>query len=399
MQTKTFSNLQLKDEFLLDPEVIFLNHGSFGATPRPVFDSYQNWQRRLEAQPVKFLGRDAGSLLAKSRASLGRYLGTQADQLVYVTNATTGLNIVARSLALKPGDEVLTSDHEYGALDRTWKFLSKQLGFKYINQPIPLPLTSPAKFVEDFWAGVTPQTRVIFLSHITSPTAVIFPVEEICQRARQMGILTIIDGAHAPGQIPLTLDQLGADFYSGNLHKWLCAPKGSAFLYARPEVQHLIQPLIVSWGWESENPGISQFVDYLEWAGTRDISAFLAVPDAISFQLAHSWDAIRAECHLLAANTQNEIARLTRLSPLHSPDPYWFMQMASSPLPANLDPLWLKEALYDRFHIEVPVMKWKDQVLIRYSFQAYNSLADSEALIQALESLLAEKASPHSVAP
>ncbi len=396
MQTKTFSSLQLKDEFLLDPEVIFLNHGSFGATPRPVFESYQNWQRRLEAQPVKFLGRDAASLLAKSRASLARYLGTQADQLVYVTNATTGLNIVARSLALKPGDEVLTSDHEYGALDRTWKFLSKQLGFKYINQTIPLPLTSPAKFVEDFWAGVTPQTRVIFLSHITSPTAVIFPVEEICQRARQMGILTIIDGAHAPGQIPLALDQLGADFYSGNLHKWLCAPKGSAFLYARPEVQHLIQPLIVSWGWESENPGISQFVDYLEWAGTRDISAFLAVPDAISFQLSHSWDTIRAECHLLAANTQNEIAHLTQLPPLHSPDPYWFMQMASSPLPTHLDPLWLKEALYDRFHIEVPVMKWKDQVLIRYSFQAYNSLADSEALIQALEILLAEKASPRS---
>ncbi len=399
MQTKTFSNLQLKNEFLLDPEVIFLNHGSFGATPRPVFESYQNWQRRLETQPVKFLGREAGSLLAKSRTSLGRYLGTQTDQLVYVTNATTGLNIVARSLALQPGDEVLTSDHEYGALDRTWKFLSKQLGFKYINQPIPLPLTSPARFVEDFWAGVTPQTRVIFLSHITSPTAVIFPVEEICQRARQMGILTIIDGAHAPGQIPLALDQLGADFYSGNLHKWLCAPKGSAFLYARPEVQHLIQPLIVSWGWESENPGISQFIDYLEWTGTRDISAFLAVPDAINYQLAHSWDAIRAECHLLAANTQNEIARLTQLPPLHSPDPYWFMQMASSPLPAHLDPLWLKESLYDRFHIEVPVMKWKDQVLIRYSFQAYNSLADSEALIQALEILLAEKASSHSVVP
>lgn len=396
MQTKTFSNLQLKDEFLLDPEVIFLNHGSFGATPRPVFESYQTWQRRLEAQPVKFLGRDAGPMLAKSRASLARYLGTQADQLVYVTNATTGLNIVARSLDLKPGDEVLTSDHEYGALDRTWKFLSKQLGFKYINRPIPLPLTSPAKFVEEFWAGVTPQTRVIFLSHITSPTAVIFPVEEICQRARQMGILTIIDGAHAPGQIPLALDQLGADFYSGNLHKWLCAPKGSAFLYTRPEVQHLIQPLIVSWGWESENPGISQFVDYLEWAGTRDISAFLAVPDAISFQLSHSWDAIRAECHLLAANTQNEIARLTQMAPLHSQDPFWFMQMASSPLPTHLDPLWLKEALYDRFHIEVPVMKWKDQVLIRYSFQAYNSLADSEALIQALEILLTEKASPHS---
>ncbi len=270
----------LRDEFLLDPDVIYLNHGSFGATPRPVFDSYQRWQRELERQPTEFLGRRAGILLEQSRTVLAEYLGTSSANLAYVTNATTGLNAAARSLALGPGDEVLASDHEYGALDRTWRFLAQKQGFQYINQPIPLPVTTPEAFVEALWQGVTPRTRVIFISHITSPTALIFPVEAVCQRARAQGILTVIDGAHVPGHLPLNLDALGADYYSGNLHKWLCAPKGAGFLYARSERMHTIEPLVVSWGYKSEQPGPSPLVDYIEWQGTRDISAFFTVPDA-----------------------------------------------------------------------------------------------------------------------
>lgn len=206
----------LKKHFLLDPKVTFLNHGSFGATPKTVFKEYQRWQRELENQPVEFLGRRIASLLAESRAVLGEYLGTHADNQVYTQNVTVSLNIVARSLKLGAGDEVLASDHEYGAMDRTWHFLSGEQGFAYVNQPVKL--TSHADFVESFWQGVTPRTKVIFLSHITSPTAIIFPVEEIIRRAKAAGIITIIDGAHAPGQLPLHLDSLGADFYGGNLH-------------------------------------------------------------------------------------------------------------------------------------------------------------------------------------
>jgi len=188
----------LKQHFLLDPSVTFLNHGSFGATPKPVFKEYQRWQRELENQPVEFLGRRHNDLMRASRAALGKYLGASAENLVYAQNATIALNVAAHSLELGAGDEVLSTDHEYGALDRTWRFLSKERGFTYINRPVDL--TSQAAFIESFWRGVTARTRVVFLSHITSPTATIFPIERIIQRARAKGIITIIDGAHAPGQ-------------------------------------------------------------------------------------------------------------------------------------------------------------------------------------------------------
>ena len=209
----------LKKQFLLDPDIIFLNHGSFGATPKPVFDAYQSWQRELERQPVEFLDRRFAERMATSRAVLANYLGTQRDHLVYVTNATVGVNLVARSLDLGIGDEVLSTNHEYGACDRVWRFLSQKRGFAYISQPISMPIASAEDFVEQLWQGVTTRTKIIYLSHITSPTAVIFPVAEVCHRAREQAILTVVDGAHAPGQIHLDLEKIGADFYTGNLHK------------------------------------------------------------------------------------------------------------------------------------------------------------------------------------
>ena len=212
----------LKDNFLLDPNIHFLNHGSFGATPKPVFREYQRWQRELECQPVEFLGRRHDRLMAESRAVLAKYLGTHAQNLVYTQNVTIALNIIAHSLDLGSSDEVLSTNHEYGALDRTWRFLSKERGFAYINQNISVPIMSRDEFIREFWSGVTPRTRVIFLSHITSPTAIHLPIEEIIRRAREAGIITIIDGAHAPGQVSISLDELGADFYGGNLHKWMC---------------------------------------------------------------------------------------------------------------------------------------------------------------------------------
>ena len=382
----------LKQEFLLDPEIIFLNHGSFGATPRPVFDSYQKWQRELEKQPVAFLGRQAGNLLSSARACLAEYLGTRRDNLVFVTNVTEAINIVARSLALKPGDEVLSTDMEYGAIDRTWRFLTQKQagsqGWKYINQPVTTPVQDKNQIVADLWRGVTNRTRLITLSHISSPTGLIFPVKEICQRARDQGILTLIDGAHAPGQIPLDLDDLGADFYGGNCHKWLCAPKGSGFLFAAPSAQRLIEPLIVSWGWQSENPGPSQFVDYLEWTGTRDLSAFLAVPDAIHFLQGHDWPQIRQGCHSLASQAIELISSLTGLPPLYSADSDWFAQMATARLPDSVDLKSFQDTLLNRFHIEIPLVNWNGQKLIRFSFQAYNSQKDLEALVDALKELL-----------
>jgi isopenicillin-N epimerase len=326
--------------------------------------------------------------MAESRTALGKYLGTHADNLVYTQNVTISVNIVARSLNLGPGDEVLATDHEYGAMDRTWRFLAKERGFRYINQHIEMPLTTEAKFIEDFWRGVTPRTRLIFLSHITSPTAIIFPVEEIIRRAREAGILTVIDGAHVAGQLPLHLDSLGADFYGGNLHKWLCAPKGAGFLYARPEVQHLLKPLVVSWGYESETPSSSTFVDHHEWWGTRDIAAFLAVPKAIEFQAENHWDEVRDSCHQLAAHAQKRICELTGLAPLHPQSGSWFAQLAAAPLPADTDLPLLKQRLHDEYRIEVPVHNWNGYKLIRISVQGYNTKRDVDKLLNALADLL-----------
>ena len=390
----------LKKQFLLDPNVVFLNHGSFGATPKPVFREYQRWQRDLEKQPVEFLGRRFTQLMADSRAALGKYLGTQADNLVYTQNVTVSLNIVARSLELGPGDEVLSTDHEYGAIDRTWRFLSRERGFRYVNQKISTPIKSEENLIEEFWRRVTPHTRVIAMSHITSPTAIIFPIQEIIRRAREAGIITIIDGAHAPGQIPLHLDSLGADFYGGNLHKWLCAPKGAGFLYARPEMQHLIKPLVVSWGYESETPSGSKFIDEQEWWGTRDIAAFLSVPAAIEFLETHNWSQVREECHALARDAQKEVCKLTGLSPLHPPADRWFGQMITAPLPADTDIVTLKTRLYDKYFIEVPLIEWfpspvtgegagvrVGNKLVRISVQGYNTRRDINKLCHALSLL------------
>ena len=380
----------IKQYFMLDPSVTFLNHGSFGATPKPVFEEYQRWQCELENQPVEFLGRRITSLMAESRSALGHYLGTQADNLIYTQNVTISLNIVARSLELGPGDEVLTTNHEYGAMDRTWRFLSNERGFRYINRHVELRLTTADQFVEDFWQGVTKNTRIIFLSHITSPTAIIFPIKEIVRRAREAGIITIIDGAHVPGQLPLNLDSLGADFYGGNLHKWLCAPKGGGFLYARPAVQYLLKPLVVSWGYESETPSGSDFVDHHEWWGTRDMAAFLSVPAAIQFQEENNWDEVRDTCHQILAYAQNRICELTGIAALHPQTDVWFRQMASAPLPTDSDVLSIKNRLYDEYRIEVPVHEWSGYKLIRISIQGYNTRDDVDKLCDALSVILEE---------
>ncbi|MDX2160237.1 MAG: aminotransferase class V-fold PLP-dependent enzyme [bacterium] len=371
---------QLKSHFLLDPDVIFLNHGSFGACPRPVFDEYQRWQRELERQPVLFLARHVDALLDDARGVLADTLHADADDLVFVENATTGVNIAARSVSLQPGDEILMTDHEYGACEYTWQATAAKTGAVIVRRSMPLPMTTPTAFVEAFWGGVTPRTRVIFISHITSPTALIFPVADICHRARQAGIITVIDGAHAPGQIPLDLALIDADYYTGNLHKWLCAPKGSGFLYVRREHQAAVQPTIISWGWHDDG----SFIARHQKQATRDPAAYLSVPAAIAFQAAHRWDVVRADCHTLAVQFAAHASGLLSLPSLAPAD--WVGQMVTLPLPP-CDPAAVKTRLYDQYRIEAPVFHWQNRQYVRVSVQGYNTQADLDSCIDALREI------------
>lgn len=377
----------LGEQFLVRREITFLNHGSFGACPRPVFEAYQSWQRELESQPVEFISRRMRGLMGEARAALGDFLGTAADNLIFAPNVTWAINAVVRSLDLRPGDEVLATNLEYGAVDRTWHYYCGQRGAWYINQPITLPMTTPDLFMEQLWAGVTARTRIISISHITSGTALVLPVAEVCRRARAAGILTVIDGAHAPGQIDLDLDALGADFYGGNCHKWLCAPKGSGFLFARPECQKLLAPFIISWGYEADVPGSSLFLDHYERTGTHDPSAYLSVPAAIAFQRAHNWPRVRTACHLLARDARERIAALTGLPQIAPASPDWWVQMCTCPLPLT-DATRLKERLWDEYEVEIPVSARNGQTFVRVSIQAYNRPEDVTRLLEALTALL-----------
>lgn len=383
----------LKKHFLLDPDVIFLNHGSFGAAPKSVVEASQAWQLRLERQPVAFLGREWNALMRESRLALGEYLNADADDLVYIPNATHGVNIVARSLSFMPGDEVLATDHEYGACDFTWDFICRQTGAKYIRQPISLPILSEEEIIEELWAGVTSRTKAIYLSHITSPTALRLPVEQICRRAREAGIRTIVDAAHSPGQIPVNLSALGADFVFGNCHKWMLNVKGAGFLFVRREVQHLIQPLIVSWGYDPtpESATGSRFIDLLQWTGTSEPSAALTVPTAIGFMQDHAWDEVRTECHSLLRLAIEKVCDLTDLPPLYPIESDLFLQMGIAPLPPS-SLSTLKQRLYDEYRVEVPLIQWKDRQFVRISVQGYNTRSDIDALVDALRLLLPQVA-------
>jgi isopenicillin-N epimerase len=390
-------NKNLTSLFLLDEDVVFLNHGSFGACPRPVFETYQKWQLKLERQPVAFLDPDRGlsSWMRDARTALAGELGTAADNIVGMMNATYALNVVAQSLDLKEGDEILTTDHEYAALEKTWAYVARKTGAKIVSVTIPLPLTSEASFTETLRAGFTSRTRVLFLSHITSATALLFPIEKIVAEARARSIYTVIDGAHTPGHIPLNLDALGADFYAGNCHKWLMAPKGSAFLHVRPELQAMVNPLVISHGWTVDNQtpapfGNTPFVDSLEMQGTRDPSAWLAVPDAIAFRASHHWDKVAAECQRMVQNTASRVRTFTGLPAFGSLD-FCAPQMVALPVP-DCDPLALKRALMANYNIEIPCFKWKEHTIVRVSVQGYNMQSQLDKLVAALKILLPSSA-------
>ncbi|HET8608026.1 MAG TPA: aminotransferase class V-fold PLP-dependent enzyme [Gaiellaceae bacterium] len=361
-----------RDLFLLDPDVCFLNHGSFGATPEPVLAAAECRRRELERRPVEFLQRRLDGLLAAARAPLAAYLGAGVDDLAFVANATTGVNVVARSLRLEPGDEVLSTALEYGACDLTWEHWCERAGARYVRRPLDL-----ADPVGSLFAGATERTRAVYVSHVTSKTALVLPVAEICAEARRRGLLSVVDGAHAPAQVPLDLAALGADLYSGNCHKWLCAPKGCGFLWARPEHQPWLESPIVSWGW-SEGGGT--FVSRIEKQGTDDPAAYLAAPAAVAFVEEHD---DREASRALALEARGALAGLLGTEPV-APDERYVGRMVSIPVPDGVDGDELKRRLYDEHRVEIPVT---DGVL-RASFAMYNDRADLERLLAALSSIL-----------
>ena len=379
----------MRELFDLDPALVFLNHGSYGACPQPVRQALHDWHTQMERNPVEFLGRRSATLLRAAREQLAGFVGAQADDLVFVPNATTGVNVVARSLDLQPGDEVLGTTLEYGACDAAWDFICAQHQARYLRTPVALPLDDEA-CVRQIMAGVTPRTRLVFISHLASTTALILPVAAVIGAAHERGLPVLVDGAHAPGQLELSLDALGADFYTGNCHKWLCAPKGSGFLHARPEQQARLHASVVSWGYLAGSGGHTGFDAYtgrslferrLQWQGTRDLCGWLAVGAAIDFHRQHLGPEVRAHCRRLALALMHELAAHFKL-PVIGSDPH-FAQMVPVPVPP-CDAEALRRKLFEQHRIEVPVTQHEGRSFVRVSVQGYNTRAELEALAQAL---------------
>jgi isopenicillin-N epimerase len=373
----------MKSQFLLDPEVTYLNHGSFGACPKPIFENYQHWQLELEKEPVQFITKKLGGYLKASKNALSAFVGCAPEDFFFLPNPTMAINTVMRSLELQPGDEILTTNHEYGAMDRTWNFYCKKSGARYIRQNISLPIVSKAQIIDEFWKGYTDKTKVIFLNQISSATALIFPVKEICDKARSLGLIVIVDGAHVPGHIDLNIADLDPDFYTGTLHKWMLAPKGSSFLYVKKSWQPVIDPLVVSWGYESETPGQSQFLDYHEHQGTRDISAFLTAGAAIEFLKANDWKTKTEVCKKRILDNYESFCELVGSKPICPVTSEFLGQMCSIPI-QTADMGALKELLFQKYRIEIPVMKIDHGVFLRISLNAYNSQQDLDLLREAL---------------
>lgn len=374
-------------QFLLDPTITFLNHGSFGACPQPVFAEFQRFQRELELDPVHFIQKKLPVYLKQAKAPLAAFIGCNQDDFFFVPNPTVAINTVMRSLQLQPGDEILATNHEYGAMDRTWRFYCKKSGAKYVRQPISLPVVSKEQIIQEFWKGYTGKTKVVFLNHISSSTALIFPVKEICEKAQELGLITIVDGAHVPGHIDLNISELNPDYYTGTLHKWMLAPKGSSFLYVKKEFQDNIDPLVVSWGYESLAPSESRFLDYHEYQGTNDHSAFLCTTAVINFLKENDWKAKSKACKQIVFDNYQRFCDLLQTQPIAPITEEFLGQMASIPVKTS-KPSELKDLLYDKYKIQIPVMPLNDKVYLRYSINAYNTQEDLEVLYRALEDIL-----------
>ena len=374
-----------KNLFLLEEDITYLNHGSFGACPKVIFEDYQNWQFKLEKQPVQFFTEELYYALKKSRESLSKFLGCGQDEVLFFQNPTTAISNIIYNLDLKPGDEILMTDHEYGALVRAWNAWGKKtkVYIKYAN--ITLPLESKDKFFEDVSKKISSKTKVIFLSQITSPTGLVFPIKDIIDFAKEKKIITIVDGAHVPGHIDLSIQNLGCDFYTGALHKWMCAPKGASFLFVKKEHQKWIKPVIYSWGKDGDDPEPSEFLQDFQWQGTRDMSAFLTIPKVINF-FKNDIEIFQENCKKLILSSREQFQRILRTHPLSIGDDF-LGQMISFPLPKGTDKN-LKDLLWKKHNIEIPIFEWKKEKFIRLSMHIYNDQKDIDSLMNALRSII-----------
>jgi isopenicillin-N epimerase len=405
----------------LDPEVTFLNHGSYGACPVEVLEDQRAWRDRLEAQPVKFFSRDLNGCLADVRRALGPFVGADPDDLALIANATGGANAVLRSLRFDPGDEILTTDHEYNAILNVARYVAARDGARVVVARLPFPAVSEDDVVERVLAAASDRTRLAIISHVSSPTALRLPVERIVADLAARGIDTLVDGAHAPGMVPLDLDALGAAYYTANLHKWVCAPKGAGFLHVRSDRQDGIRPGTISHGANAPEDGVTRYRSEFDWQGTLDPTAWLAVPAAIEVVggfVAGGWPAVMARNHDLAVGAGSSIARVLAEAGGTSPDellspPSMIGSMVALPLPADgplggppaagqsspleADPLQTR--IYERFAIEVPIGPWPvpaaeaahpPQRLIRVSAALHNDRGDFARLAEALRTIAAE---------
>jgi isopenicillin-N epimerase len=381
----------------LDPAIDFLNHGSFGACPRPVLEVQQRLRDELEREPVRFLARELEDRLAEARAALGTFLGADPDDLAFVPNATTGVNTVLRSLELGPGDELLLTDHAYGACRNAAQAAAARAGARVVAAAVPFPLRGPEAVLDAVTAAVSPRTRLVLLDHVTSPTGLVFPVAELVRELDRRGLDVLVDGAHAPGMLPLDLGALGAAYYAGNCHKWLCAPKGAGFLYVRRDRQAGVRPLVISHGAGSPRPDRSRFRLEFDWVGTVDPTAWLAVPEAIRVlgaAVPGGWPALMARNRALALEARGLLCAALGQAP-PAPDAM-LGALASVPLPGAPRPAPpardpLQDTLFTRHRIEVPVIAWPRSPgrLLRVSAQLYNTAAQFLRLARALPALLA----------
>lgn len=376
-----------RSDWLLDPRIAFLNHGSFGAVPRVVFEEHNLWRQRIESEPVEILARRMPDLIADVKAKLGSWLGMSGEDFGFVTNATEGINAVLRSLEFQIGDELLTTTHVYNAVRQAMRYVAGKSGATYREIDVPLPVESDDQIAEAILNSISAKTRLLVIDHITSPTALIFPIERIIAGCAARDVDVLIDGAHAPGMVPLDVSRLGAAYYAGNLHKWACAPKGSAFLWVRPDRQSRIHPLVISHFFETG------FSKEFAWQGTRDFGAWLAIPRAIAFLADLGFERLMAHNHALAVWAGAMLCQSWRVEPISPADGRMLGSMVAVPLPAPLDRLDESQAkalwqrLYAEHQIEAPVMRWAGRAFLRPCCQVYNTPADYRRLSEAVDSL------------
>lgn len=384
-----------RGQMMLDPSVINLNTGSFGPTPRPVFERATKLREHLASEPMDFLVRAMPPLLWRARDRLANFLGTTPQRLVFTTNVSTAMNIVAAGLSLEPG-EILMSDREYGAMQWVWERAALRQGLTIRTYPLPLMPRDDGEILDAIFAAISPQTRLLFFSHVYSATGMVMPAAEICSLARRRGILTVIDGAHAPAMIRLEIDKLGCDFYGGNCHKWLLAPIGAGFLILGAEAADRLEPLQVSWGYkpdrtkldEPDEYGSTPRTRYLEFAGTCDPCAWLAVPEAIDFQTALGWDAVRARMHELSAESRARFADRCGMKLTTPTDPARHGALTAYWWPAGHKAERLRQQIWER-RIEVLIGEWPEGPTLRVSNHFYTTTDELDRLADCVRAILA----------